>query len=198
MIRLLIKTHNVTGLKYLCKTEQKNWEKYSGSGIYWKSHLKKHGTNFSTILLFETDDKCLFKQIALEYSVKYNIVSSEEWANFCPETGDGGPTMTGKKRPDAVANSRQMGLKNKGRKLPQVSISNKSRKGIPQPLVSKRMVGNSYVKGKKLPAVGEHNKRFSNTKWYNNGIINKRSSQQPTGFECGKIKKRKDIIEVIL
>ena len=47
MIYLYIKTHNVTGLKYLGKTESCDPHKYKGSGKYWNIHLKKHGNDYS-------------------------------------------------------------------------------------------------------------------------------------------------------
>ncbi len=52
-IYLYVKTHNVTGLKYLGKTSRTNPHEYQGSGIYWRSHLKKHGKDCSTEILKE-------------------------------------------------------------------------------------------------------------------------------------------------
>ena len=96
MIRLLIKTHNKTGLKYLCKRESEDWLKYSGSGVYWLKHLKIHGFDFSTELFFETKDKKEFKKVALEYSNRFKVVESDEWANLVNEQGDGGNTTSNK------------------------------------------------------------------------------------------------------
>ena len=39
MYTLMIKTHNITGLKYLCKTVNSEPHKYMGSGKYWKKHF---------------------------------------------------------------------------------------------------------------------------------------------------------------
>lgn len=89
MIYLYKKTHNKTGLKYLGKTSQDPY-KYKGSGLYWKRHLKEHGNDVSTEILFQTEDKEEFKKVALDYSNKFNIVESEDWANFREETGHGG------------------------------------------------------------------------------------------------------------
>ena len=72
-LKLMIKTHE-TGLRYLCFTKKKNHNEYLGSGTYWKKHLKKHGENISTELIFETHDKEKFKKHALKISKKYNIV----------------------------------------------------------------------------------------------------------------------------
>ena len=93
MIYLYLKTHNVTGLKYLGKTEHDPYQ-YSGSGVRWKAHLKKHGHDISTEVLFKTEDKAEFKKVALEYSNKWNIVESADWANRKPEEGDGGDTTS--------------------------------------------------------------------------------------------------------
>lgn len=87
---LMIKTHKITGLKYLCQTSRKDPFNYNGSGIYWQSHLKKYGTNISTTILLETTDKNKLKEFGRAYSKFYNIVKSKDWANKIPETG-GGP-----------------------------------------------------------------------------------------------------------
>lgn len=85
--KLMIKTHNVTGLKYLCITKRRNWEQYTGSGTYWKAHLKKHGINFSTELLYDTENYDDFVEQCLFYSALYNVALSEEFANQIPELG---------------------------------------------------------------------------------------------------------------
>lgn len=41
MIYLYVKTHNITGLKYLGKTNNKDPHSYKGSGKYWILHCKK-------------------------------------------------------------------------------------------------------------------------------------------------------------
>lgn len=89
IIYLYIKTHNITGLKYLGKTTR-NPFKYKGSGKYWNLHLKKHGVDITTEILLETTDKNEIKSAGLYYSQLFNIVDSEEWANLKPECGDGG------------------------------------------------------------------------------------------------------------
>ena len=85
--KLMIKTHNKTGLKYLCITKKDNWEKYTGSGSYWKKHLQKHGIDLSTELLIETDDYDEFVIHCAFFSVLYDVVLSEEFANQIPEMG---------------------------------------------------------------------------------------------------------------
>ena len=63
---LYVKTHNVTGLKYLGKTVQNPYE-YTGSGTHWLRHLKKYGTDVTTEILLETDDKKLLKEKGIYY-----------------------------------------------------------------------------------------------------------------------------------
>lgn len=87
---LYVKTHP-TGLKYLGKTVQ-DPSKYKGSGTHWLRHLNKHGEEHTTEILFETEDKELFREKAIYYSKLYNVVESNEWANIVPEQGDGGDT----------------------------------------------------------------------------------------------------------
>lgn len=99
-IYLLIKEHANTGLKYLCKHVASSFsecEKYSGSGIYWKRHLKEHGNNVITKCLFVTEDEKEFRKIAKKYSLEYNVTNSKEWANLCDEEGQGGNTVVDKK-----------------------------------------------------------------------------------------------------
>lgn len=54
--KLMAKTHNVTGLKYLSITKRENWIDYPDSGIRWKNHIARHGNDVSTEILFESDD----------------------------------------------------------------------------------------------------------------------------------------------
>lgn len=89
-IYLYVKTHNKTGLKYLGKTVSKDPHKYTGSGKYWKLHLEKHGYDYNTEILLETNDKQELKETGLFFSKLWNIVNSDEWANLKPEEGDGG------------------------------------------------------------------------------------------------------------
>lgn len=98
-IYLLIKQHNSTGLKYLCKHEAQSFDdcvKYRGSGVYWTKHIKKHGNNVSTECIFITESKELFKKVATDYSLKFDVVNSQGWANLTIEEGQGGNTIINK------------------------------------------------------------------------------------------------------
>lgn len=86
MYRLLLKMHNSTGMKYLCVTRKDDYEKYRGSGVYWLKHLKKHGYNFSTIVLHESEERDRnFIDLCLSTSKQLNIVESNEYANLMYE-----------------------------------------------------------------------------------------------------------------
>src|ERR1017187_7792815 len=100
MYRLLLKIHNKTGLKYLCKTEKDDYINYLGSGTDWKPHLKKYGRDVSTELLFETENFEEFRKVALAESIERDIVNSKEYANLKMEVGDGGDYWSGKEHPN--------------------------------------------------------------------------------------------------
>lgn len=89
-IYLYVKTHNKTGLKYLGQTTSKTPHNYPGSGVYWKLHLKKHGTEHSTEILKECQTKEEVKEWGIYYSNLWNVVESKSWANLKIEQGDGG------------------------------------------------------------------------------------------------------------
>lgn len=91
MYRLMVKTHNVTGLKYLCITTKDDYESYTGSGKYWIRHLKVHGFDYSTEVLFEAEEKTdEFITTCKYYSNIFNVVESDEWANLVIENGNDG------------------------------------------------------------------------------------------------------------
>lgn len=87
---LYIKTHNKTGLKYLGFTTQQDYHKYTGSGTGWLNHLKKHGFDYSTEILYEGIDKNELQRLGEYYSDLYDVVRQKSWANLKPERGEGG------------------------------------------------------------------------------------------------------------
>jgi hypothetical protein len=111
-IYLYLKIHNVTGLKYLGKTKKNPYE-YSGSGVYWKNHLKKHGNDVSTEILFIANTNDEIKEMGLFYSKLWNIVESIEFANLIEENGIGGVTSSSWKPGNISIN--------KGKKMPILS-----------------------------------------------------------------------------
>lgn len=89
---LMVKTHNVTGLMYLCKrvtTSDSKAISYLGSGKYWKNHLKIHGKHVNTKILVkcELDRVEEFSKLCIEYSNNYGVVESDRWANLIEENG---------------------------------------------------------------------------------------------------------------
>lgn len=88
---LYVKQHKTTGLKYFGKTTNSNPYKYNGSGLYWSSHLAKHGYNIETLNVWEFTDLNECEKFARDFSQKNNIVNSPKWANIKEENGkDGG------------------------------------------------------------------------------------------------------------
>lgn len=96
MHKLLIKTHNITGLKYLCYTQREDHCAYTGSGKRWKHHIKQHGYDVTTELVYESESYDNFVKVAREYSALYDVVNDESWANLRIEEGDGGDTVSNK------------------------------------------------------------------------------------------------------
>lgn len=91
-IFIYVKTHKTTGLKYLGKTCKQDPHKYTGSGTYWKKHLKKHGKDYDTEIVGEFDSEDLCTEFCLKFSKENDIVNSTEWANLQEENGtDGAP-----------------------------------------------------------------------------------------------------------
>ena len=87
-IYLYVKTHLCTGLKYLGQTKYNPFT-YSGSGRYWKRHIKKHGNDVHTEVLGIFDNQNDLRVAGEFYSHIWNVVESIEWANLCIETGVG-------------------------------------------------------------------------------------------------------------
>jgi len=90
---ILLKTHNVTGKKYLCKhvsCYENSCYKYTGSGVYWKRHIAKHGDDIGTEILARCKSAEEVAIVGLEFSNKFNVVESNDYANLIPENGQGG------------------------------------------------------------------------------------------------------------
>jgi len=118
---LYIKRHSVTGLMYFGKTTRNytSLMKYSGSGTYWKNHIKKYGKDdIETIWCEKFTDIYDLVDFSLLFSELFSISDSDIWANQMDENGLGGSTLgrklsvvtkerirqahTGKKRPPEV------------------------------------------------------------------------------------------------
>ena len=169
-IYLLVKTHSKTGLKYLCKTTKRKYEKYSGSGVYWRQHLKVHGKEHSTELIRECSSKEELREWGLHYSALWNVVDSEEWANLIPE--DGGSEEAGKL---GAAQTKKLMWINDG--LTETMVDRTS--AIPEGFTKGRLVT-------RINAVNQHDHR-KGTKWWNNGKISVMTTECPDGFVEGRL-----------
>lgn len=151
---LLVQTHNVTGLKYFCKTihlDKVHW--YKGSGTVWKRHLKKHGNDVSTGIMgvYYDRDRCV--QAALEFSRKHNIVASKEWANLVEENAETG-AQGGDKHPMFGRPHPQRGTTTSKLKGRYVGALNPMF-GKPSAMRGKKNIGASLAhKGRKRPEGG--------------------------------------------
>jgi hypothetical protein len=111
MIYLYVKTHNITGLKYLGKTKRDPFH-YLGSGVHWTRHLRKYGNDVTTEILKECYSNDELKQWGLYYSDLWNVVEDDTWANLKPECGDGGDTSNTTNYKIAMAAIDKTGSKN--------------------------------------------------------------------------------------
>lgn len=91
---LYVKTHKITGLKYLGQTKQDPYH-YIGSGTDWSSHLRIHGRTVHTEILLRTDSIDERNAWGRYYSTLWNIVGAPDdfgnkiWANRIIEAGCG-------------------------------------------------------------------------------------------------------------
>jgi hypothetical protein len=100
---LYVKTHNVTGLKYLGQTTRDPFN-YKGSGKRWLNHLEIHGNDVTTEILIETEDKNKIKVEGIKYSSLYDVVNNPSWANLVPEEGSGGDTSSSENYKTGIMN----------------------------------------------------------------------------------------------
>lgn len=97
---LLVMTHNVTGLKYFCKTTVLDRvHRYKGSGVAWQKHLAENGSDVTVgVLGFYTEEaRCL--AAAKQFSQENQIVTSLKWANLVEELGKNGASLKGSLNP---------------------------------------------------------------------------------------------------
>ncbi len=105
---LYIKTHKITGLKYLGQTSKDPY-KYGGSGVKWVEHIKQHGNNVRTEIILKTSDWDQLTASGRYWSTYYQVVTAMDdfgnkiWANRIPETGGGsGERLIGVPRKDVT------------------------------------------------------------------------------------------------
>jgi hypothetical protein len=178
IIYLIVKTHNITGLKYLCKTIRKDYEKYTGSGIYWKKHLKIHGKSISTTLIRECMSTQEVKEWGLYYSNLWNIVEERDingkktWANMKPEEGDGNSSEYAKNLWDDLEFRKKQ---SESRKISFNTTEYKER----QRTVSKQRWDDPEFRKKRKPQTGVNNSNHDNKIYkfqHESGIIEESTS----------------------
>lgn len=132
-IYIYVKTHLKTSLKYLGKTKNNPYE-YPGSGKYWREHIRKHGNDVWTNIIYQSDDAEDISKIGIYLSEKWNVVDSEYFANLIPENGSGGgvpgsdPWNKGKKiGKQTKEHISKRVSKIKGRKNPGLSLALKGK-----------------------------------------------------------------------
>lgn len=97
---LLVMEHNITGLKYFCKTTLLDRvHRYKGSGVFWSKHMREHGFDVKVGLLgfYIDEDRCV--NAAKNFSIENNIVDNDKWANLVIETGKNGASLIGERNP---------------------------------------------------------------------------------------------------
>jgi len=182
MIYIYLKTHNVTGLKYLGKTERDPF-KYCGSGVLWTRHLKKYGKNIATIILAECETKEEARNKGIYFSELYNIVDSKEFANLVVEAGEGHNKGV---KLDIYTEDRNNKISQKVKNhwkenKEKRSKQNKNRTWKLSPENAKK-VSQYIINGPK--------DNCKNTIWINNGICDKRipfGMELPDGFIKGRL-----------
>lgn len=164
-IYLYVKTHNVTGLKYLGKTTSEDPHGYPGSGLHWIRHLKKHGYNYTTEILRKCRSHDELIKWGLYYSNLWNVVISNKWANLREEAGEGGNhseeskkkmSFSQKNKPP-VTNETRRKLKEAAKNRPPQSEETRKKK-------SKSLIGHTNSVGEKNGMFGKQHIKESRKK----------------------------------
>lgn len=204
---LYIKQHTITGKLYFGKTTKNNPELYTGSGTYWLRHLKKNGSNITTLWFCLFLDQETLTSFALSFSKNNDIVKSNDWLNLQDENGIDGwvpgqpqsqnsnlkRSKTLKHRIFSEETKRKMSMAQKDKEYSAEAISNMSD-------AQKLRHKNNPIFNKELSFAGllhstETKKKMSEsakgTKWFNDGKTQIRIKPEngiPNGFVPGKIK----------
>jgi hypothetical protein len=171
IIYLYKKTHKITGLQYLGKTA-KDPIRYLGSGINWKSHLRKYGKEIHTEIVRECYSNEEVSFWGRYYSEIWDVANSAAWANIIPETGG---SVAGRKRsPSAIQTT---AMKNKGKKRTDEfkagrigSLNSFFNKKHSDETIEKMKANHNNVSGKNNPMYGKPHPNRGKTglwKWKN-------------------------------
>tara|TARA_Y100000310_G_scaffold344092_1_gene455073 strand:- start:4761 stop:5522 length:762 start_codon:yes stop_codon:yes gene_type:complete len=163
-IYLYIKTHKTTGLKYFGKTIKSDYEKYRGSGTYWKNHIAKHGYNVSTEIVFQSTNIDEVGEFALAFSRDNDIVESKEWANLAIENGRNDIIPKGRKRSEKT--KKKMSESAKGKIFSEehkknISKAKRGRKLPPKTIEHRKKISENNKRLHKEKRIGMHGKNHS-------------------------------------
>jgi len=191
-IYIYVKTHKITGLKYLGKTIRDPF-KYKGSGVRWSSHLKKYGNFVDTEILKECASNEEVKVWGIYYSNLWNIVNDPSWANLKVEEGDGGGGCPGYKHTDESKQRMRRPKSDMAKENMRTAINPKGTGGIwiNNGIVSRCIKGGvpyGWTKGRlKKPVPPSQKNKF----WINNGVKSKMVTSLDEGWTMGRLYKRK-------
>lgn len=151
-IYLYLKTHKKSGLKYFGKTVKDPF-RYKGSGKRWLNHLKVHGNEVNTEILFKSSDINECRKFAIDYSLKNNIVNNPLYANLIEETLTGGDTShTVNYQKSRSIMSRKAKKRSTSEKMSLVGSFNK---GVPKSENHKSNISKSLLGRKVSDSVGK-------------------------------------------
>jgi hypothetical protein len=171
---LMVKTHNITGLKYLCQTKKKDPYKYLGSGIEWTKHLKIHGLSIHTEIILTTTDKQELGTVGRYYSNVWRITSAMDdfgnkiWANLIPETAGGQGLFLEKSKQKLKDSWSDPETKIKRSKAIRDSLNSPE---------SKKKMSDKQIIIKNDPFYKEKNKKMTTDSWKDPSIREKRISR---------------------
>ena len=115
---------------YFGKTT-KNINNYSGSGLHWLRHLKKHNKGHENIFIhyFKNEEICSW--FAEQYSLINDIVNSDKYFNLIYENGlDGGDTFSMKSEKEKSIIRKKLSKKGENHPMYNKKHSEESRKKI--------------------------------------------------------------------
>jgi hypothetical protein len=206
---LYIKQHSVTGLKYFGKTTKKDPVKYNGSGTDWILHLKEYGSDhiITTIVFGPCTDPIAVSKFAIDFSIKNNIVKSDEYANCKIENGlDGAPPgpngrkgipsplkgkPSGRKGkptgPHSAESNQKKSERMKGKPTGKKGIPN-GRKGIPSPLKGKPSGRKGIPTKKKGNPSGKQQNPASEVECPHCGLVGRGGAMKRHHFDNCKFK----------
>ncbi len=198
--RLYIK--RLAGVYYFGKTNSKDIYKYTGSGKVWKDRIKKYGKE-KIETLWVSDwytDPLEIEQVAKQFSIENNIVTSSTWANLKEENGlDGGdPGYLGKMKISKKLKGNIPWNKNRKLQDEKYKKSGRMNKGKSAWNKGKKLEDEKYKKsgrmnkdrllGDKNHLYGRSIIREKNLKWYSNGVkdIYVTEGTEPDGYCPGR------------